>query len=129
MPGQRRAPAEAVTPFDRDADLEPKATDDKATCLILSEEECVMLLSEAFFKTFTKRDACDTTKHTAALLAISCASREEVDAMVKAAVAPGGSHAIAPDHGFMYGWSFYDLDGHHRQVFWMNLKAAGSRSR
>ena len=29
--------------------------------------------------------------------------------MVKKAVAAGGAHAIDPqDHGFMYGWSFYD---------------------
>jgi predicted lactoylglutathione lyase len=27
------------------------------------------------------------------------------------------------DHGFMYGWSFYDLDGHHWEVFWMDLSA------
>jgi hypothetical protein len=37
---------------------------------------------------------------------------------VKTAVASGGSHAQDPrDHGFMYGWSFYDPDGHH---FWMD---------
>jgi uncharacterized protein len=24
------------------------------------------------------------------------------------------------DHGFMYGWSFYDLDGHHWEVIWMD---------
>ena len=28
------------------------------------------------------------------------------------------------DHGFMYGWSFYDLDGHHWEVIWMHPKAA-----
>jgi uncharacterized protein len=28
------------------------------------------------------------------------------------------------DHGFMYGWSFYDLDGHHWEVVWMDPKAA-----
>ena len=26
------------------------------------------------------------------------------------------------DHGFMYGWSFYDLDGHHWEVLWMDPK-------
>jgi len=24
------------------------------------------------------------------------------------------------DHGFMYGWSFLDPDGHHWEVFWMD---------
>ena len=28
-----------------------------------------------------------------------------------------------PDHGFMYGSSFYDIDGHDREVFWMDPKA------
>jgi hypothetical protein len=23
----------------------------------------------------------------------------------------------------MYGWSFYDLDGHHWEVFWMDPQA------
>jgi predicted lactoylglutathione lyase len=30
------------------------------------------------------------------------------------------------DHGFMYGWSFYDLDGHHWEVLWMDPKVAQS---
>jgi uncharacterized protein len=29
------------------------------------------------------------------------------------------------DHGFMYGWSFYDPDGHHWEVVWMDPKAVG----
>jgi hypothetical protein len=38
--------------------------------------------------------------------------------MVETAVAAGGRHAMeAQDHGRMYGWSFYDLDGHHWEVF------------
>ena len=27
------------------------------------------------------------------------------------------------DHGFMYGWSFYDPDSHHWEVLWMDPKA------
>ncbi len=38
-------------------------------------------------------------------------------------VAVGGRHALDPqDHGFMYGWSFYDPDGHHWEVLWMDPK-------
>jgi predicted lactoylglutathione lyase len=34
---------------------------------------------------------------------------------------PAGRTRWSPqDHGFMYGWSFYDLDGHHWEVFWMD---------
>jgi predicted lactoylglutathione lyase len=44
--------------------------------------------------------------------------------MVRTALSAGGKHAMDPqDHGFMYGWSFYDPDGHHWEVLWMNEKA------
>ncbi len=99
-------------------------TDDKAACMVISEEAFVMLLARPFFRTFTTREICDTTTHSEGLFALSCASRAEVDEMVRTAVASGGSHAMDPqDHGFMYGWSFYDPDGHHWEVLWMDPKA------
>ncbi len=101
----------------------PQFTDDKAACMIISDEAYVMLLIEPFFKTFTKREICNTNSYTEGLLALSCDSRAEVDEMVNKAVAAGGKHAMDPqDHGFMYGWSFYDPDGHHWEVFWMDPK-------
>jgi hypothetical protein len=103
----------------------PKFTDDNAACMIVSDEAFVMLLTQPFFKTFTTREVCDTSQYTEGLLALSCESRAEVDALVKKALAAGGQHAMDPqDHGFMYGWSFYDPDGHHWEVFWMDPKAA-----
>jgi predicted lactoylglutathione lyase len=103
----------------------PKFTDDKAACMILNEHAYVMLLTEGFFRGFTKRAICDRQSATEALFCISCASRAEVDEMVRTAVAAGGSNAKEPmDHGFMYGWSFYDPDGHHWEVMWMDAKAA-----
>lgn len=102
----------------------PKFTDDNATCMIVSEEAFVMLLVQPFFKTFTHRELCDE-KHSEAIFALSCESRAEVDELVKKAIAGGGSHALEPkDHGFMYNWSFYDLDGHHWEVIWMDPAAA-----
>jgi predicted lactoylglutathione lyase len=96
-------------------------TDDKAACMILSEQAFVMLLSEPFFDSFIKKPRGDARTHTAALLALSCASRAEVDALVAKAIAAGGTPAQERiDHGFMYGWSFYDLDGHHWEVLWMD---------
>lgn len=103
----------------------PRFTDEKAACMVLSEEAFVMLLTEPFFRTFTKRDLADPSRQTEGLFALSCESRAEVDELVKKAIAAGGAHAMAPiDHGFMYGWSFYDLDGHHWEVLWMDPKAA-----
>lgn len=104
-----------------------KFTDDKAACMVLSEDGYVMLLSEPFFKTFMKNEICNTSTHTEGLFCLSCESRAEVDDMVNKAVANGGRHAMpSQDHGFMYSWSFYDLDGHHWEVIWMDPKAAQS---
>jgi predicted lactoylglutathione lyase len=104
--------------------FDAKFTDDSAACLIVNDDASVMLLAEPFFRTFTRREPCDTTSHTEGLFAISCDSRAEVDAMVHRAIDSGGSYAMDPiDHGFMYGWSFYDLDGHHWEVLWMDPAA------
>ena len=104
--------------------FDPRFTDEKAACMVVNPEAYVMLLSEPFFKTFTRRNVCDTRTHTEGLFALSCESRAEVDELVRRAVAAGGGHAMDPiDHGFMYGWSFYDPDGHHWEVFWMDPNA------
>jgi predicted lactoylglutathione lyase len=101
--------------------FDPKFTDVNAACMIVSDEAFVMLLTEPFFKGFTRRELCDTTRQTEGLFALSCDSRKEVDDLVKRAIAAGGAHAMEPqDHGFMYAWSFYDPDGHHWEVFWMD---------
>jgi predicted lactoylglutathione lyase len=102
----------------------PKFTDQNAACMIISDEAYAMLLTEPFFKNFTKRPLCDTTKQTEALIALSCSSRAEVDDLVRKAIAAGGSRAMDPmDHGFMYASSFYDPDGHHWEVLWMDPTA------
>ena len=99
-------------------------TDATATAMLVGEDAYFMLLTKEKFASFTKRPASDPREKTSALFALSVNSREEVDAMVNKAVAAGGSHALDPqDHGFMYGWSFYDLDGHHWEVFWMDPSA------
>ena len=106
-------------------DINPMFTDDNAACMVISEEAYVMLIVEPRFREFTKKQICDTKFHTEGLFALSTASRDEVDTLVKTALANGGTPALQPiDHGFMYGWSFYDPDGHHWEVFWMDPAAA-----
>ena len=96
-------------------------TDENAACMVISDQACVMLLQEPFFKGFMKNAVCDTKTHTEALLALSCESRQAVDDMAKQAIAAGGQPATDPmDHGFMYLKTFHDLDGHHWEVFWMD---------
>jgi uncharacterized protein len=102
----------------------PQFTDANATCMIVSEEAYVMLLVEPRFRDFTRKGICDTSERTEALFCLSCESRAEVDELVRIALAAGGTPAMEPqDHGFMYGWSFYDLDGHHWEVMWMDPAA------
>jgi len=104
--------------------FDPRFTDERSTCMILSDDAHVMLLEGPRFRDFTRREICDTSSHTEVLLAIRCESRDEVDRLVREAVAHGGKHAMDPeDHGFMYGWSFYDPDGHHWEAFWMDPDA------
>lgn len=96
-------------------------TDASATSMLVGEDAYFMLLQRDRFATFTTAAVGDPRKDTTALFALGVDSRESVDAMVKRAVELGGTHAMnAQDHGFMYGWSFYDLDGHHWEVFWMD---------
>jgi len=102
----------------------PQFTDENAACMIVSEEAFVMLLVEARFKDFTRKQICDTRSQTEGIFALSAESRAEVDELVKTAIAAGGTHAADPiDHGFMYGWSFHDLDGHHWEVIYMDPSA------
>ncbi|HTN92269.1 MAG TPA: VOC family protein [Sorangium sp.] len=102
----------------------PHFTDEKATCMILSEEAYVMLLVEERFKDFTKKQICDTSTSTEGIFALSAESRAEVDQIVNTALAAGGTRAQEPtDHGFMYVWSFYDIDGHHWEVAYMEPSA------
>jgi predicted lactoylglutathione lyase len=99
-------------------------TDETATCMVVSEDIFVMLLTEAKFKEFTPNAICDATKSTEVLVCLSSESREEVDKMIRKAVAAGGTTYSEPqDHGFMYGHSFQDLDGHIWETVFMEPNA------
>jgi predicted lactoylglutathione lyase len=102
----------------------PQFTDATSTAMLVGEDAYFMLLNRERFTGFSKRPLGNPRKETNSMFALSVDSRDEVDAMVKKAVAAGGSYAVDPqDHGFMYGWSFYDLDGYHWEVFWMDPSA------
>ena len=98
----------------------PKFTDETATCMIVSDDIFVMLLTREKFKTFTPKPICDATRSTEVLVALALESREAVDAMVKQAVAAGGTtYKESEDHGFMYAHGFQDLDGHIWELIYM----------
>ena len=104
--------------------FDPKFTDEKATCMNLSDEAFVMLLVTDRFKDFTKKDVGDATRSTEVILALSAESRDEVDELVGKALDAGGQPSNDKmDLGFMYGWSFQDLDGHLWEVMHMDESA------
>jgi predicted lactoylglutathione lyase len=89
--------------------------------MLVGEDAYFMLLNPERFAGFSKCPRGDAKKETNALFSLSVGSREDVDAMVNKALSAGGSHAAdKSDLGFMYRWSFYDLDGHHWEVFSMD---------
>jgi uncharacterized protein len=104
----------------------PQFTDENATCMIIGSEDniFVMLLVEKFFKTFTKKEICDTSKNTEVIVAVSADSREKVDQMMSKAIESGGVESRDPqDHGWMYGRSFEDIDGHLWEIIYMDESA------
>ena len=106
----------------------PQFTDETATCMIVSEHIFVMLLTEAKFRTFTPNPICDARKNTEVLVCLSLEGREQVDDMVRKAVASGGNTYNEPqDHGFMYGHGFQDLDGHIWELIYMEPNATNQR--
>ncbi|QOI97532.1 MAG: VOC family protein [Flammeovirgaceae bacterium] len=102
----------------------PQFTDDKAACMVISENIYAMLITEPYFKTFTKKEICDARRHTEVLIALDASSRAEVDEVINKAVKAGGTTYMKPqDHGWMYGHSFADLDGHQWEILYMDENA------
>lgn len=103
----------------------PQFSDDTAACMVVSETIHVMLLTHAKFAMFTSRPIADAGATCQVLLCLSADSREAVDTIVTAARGAGGTADPNPvqDHGFMYGRSFEDPDGHIWENVWMDLSA------
>lgn len=107
-------------------DFNPQFTNEQGACMVVSEENFVMLLVEPFFQGFLRNKTIADSRATCeVLVALSCETRAEVDAMVDRALAAGGTETREPqDHGFMYARAFDDLDGHTWEPFWMDPAAA-----
>ncbi|TCR87678.1 VOC family protein [Rhizobium sp. BK376] len=99
----------------------PQFSDETASCMVFSETIYAMLLTHDKYKMFTERPIADTKKSSAVLLALTVENRDDVDNVVDQAVKAGGIADPNPkqDHGFMYGRSFEDPDGHVWELIWM----------
>jgi predicted lactoylglutathione lyase len=108
--------------------FDERFTDETATCMIVSEEAFVMLLTKERFKDFTDKEISDAGRETEAIVSLSAESREAVDELVHAALDAGGRPAKEPlEMGNMYGWSFHDPDGHLWEVIWMDMSTIPER--
>ncbi len=100
--------------------------DGTASCMVFSDTIHAMLLTHDKFRQFTPKKIADARETSEVLICISADSRASVDDMVDRAGAAGGrvDPSAKQDHGFMYGRSFEDPDGHIWEVMWMDLAAA-----
>ena len=101
----------------------PQFSDDAGACMVVSETIFVMLLTHAKWASFTQKPITDARQASEVMLALSAVDRKAVDAVVVAAGASGGKADVNPpqDHGFMYGRSFEDVDGHIWETFFMDM--------
>jgi predicted lactoylglutathione lyase len=97
---------------------------DTAVTLVLGENQFVMLLQRDFFDSLHPAQTADASKVKECVVCLGVDSREGVDALVDRAIAAGGTAGDTEDHGFMYGRSYNDPDGHSWQIFWMDPVAA-----
>jgi len=109
------------------AALNPQFSDASGSCMVFSDTIHVMLLTHDKFQQFTPKRIVDAREGSEVLICMSADSRSEVDRMVEQAIAAGGREPRAPqDHGFMYGRSFEDVDGHIWEPMWMDMEAAST---
>ena len=104
---------------------DPRFSNAVASAMVWSDTISFMLLAHNFYATFTTKRIADAQTTSEVLLCLSQDSREAVDAITEAALAAGGAEPRErQDHGFMYGRSFTDLDGHIFEPMFMDMDAA-----
>jgi len=103
----------------------PQFSDETGACMVLSDTIHVMLLTHAKWRTFTTRPI-PSPDSSEVSLALTCESKDEVDRLVEAGAAEGGTADVNPpeDHGFMFQRTILDPDGHIWEPFWMDPAAA-----
>ena len=105
----------------------PKFSDATSACMVFSASIYAMLLTHEKYRHFTSRPIADSHATSAGLIALAVDSRDEVNATIARAAAAGGLADPNPqqDHGFMFGRSVQDPDGHVWEIFWMDPTQAG----
>ncbi|SDP44966.1 hypothetical protein SAMN04488061_3031 [Filomicrobium insigne] len=102
-------------------------SDENASSMMWSDAIVFHLLTHDYFSTFAHKPIADAHRSVGMLIALSCGRRSDVDEMVDAAAAAGGTAdpRERQDMGFMYVRSFVDPDGHVFEPAWMDMSAMG----
>ena len=108
------------------ATKDPRFCDETCAMMSFSGQIHAMIMTHARFNGFTSRKIVDAHTSAQVLLCLSAESRDAVDATIARAVAAGavGDPDPKEDHGWMYGRSFADPDGHIWEFSWMDVEAA-----
>ena len=100
-------------------------TSEHSACMMVGQKNVVvMLFSKEFFETFTKAKTAKNNKRREVLLSLDTNSRAEIDKMAKKVTKAGGTIFAPPadNQGWMYGFGFEDLDGHHWNMLYMDME-------
>lgn len=107
------------------AGINPLFTDENAACIVWDDNVFFMVLTKEYFATFTDKQIADPKTHAQTLIALSRESREDVDKIVEAGLANGGTEPTEPkDYGFMYSRDLEDPDGNGVEFVFMEPQAA-----
>lgn len=100
----------------------PQLSDDHAACLVIDEDHIyVMLVEHDYYRTITKREIADTAEVSEVMVTLTVDDRDSVETIIQRAIEAGGARASeAEDFGYLYRRGFFDTDGHHWEVMWMN---------
>ena len=105
--------------------INPLFTDENAACVVLDENIYFMVLTREYLGTFTDKQIIDPKTHAQTSIGLSRDSRDDVDSVMAAGLANGGSEPKpAQDYGFMYSRDLEDPDGNILGFLYMDPKAA-----
>jgi predicted lactoylglutathione lyase len=99
----------------------PQLSDDNAACLVIDEDHIyVMLVEHDYYMSITEREIADTAVASEVMITLTVKERDDVEALMQRVIDAGGARAKEPeDFGYLYRRGFFDTDGHHWEIMWM----------
>ena len=100
----------------------PQFTDETAACMVWSDTIYIMLLTHEKLKQFTSKTIVDAKTSVEVSISLSMENDEGVNTFAEKALKAGGREPSKPqDYGFMYQRGVEDPDGHHLEIFYMDM--------